>query len=56
MTEQQYSAMRQALEWLDRGSWPDFDKWAQEGKEVRNALRQALEQQDGDCQQCGGKG
>jgi len=39
-------AMKQALEWLDRNSWPDFDKWAQEGKEVRNALRQALEQTD----------
>lgn len=38
--------MKQALEWLDRNSWPDFDKWAQEGKEVRNALRQALEQAD----------
>lgn len=42
MTPEQQAAMRHALEWLNRNSWPDFDKWAQEGKEVRNALRQAL--------------
>lgn len=45
MTEQQTAAMRQALEWLEHESWPSFDQWAQAGKEVKAALRQALEQQ-----------